>query len=264
MQRAAANLGLDWMFVTAEVPVVRVDEAFHGIRALNFSGAAFLPPHRTAGARLVDSMTESAIRSGQVRVARRDGSSWLGEDTLGSAVVELIDHEELVLNRSEALVTSGREWLPHLIRLSASQELKEPLLVEMVENTASLDASPEASNASETESTLTIASKIARIRHDEFLSETNRIQVLIIDGEGQPPPARLLAKYHWSESPSIILVEPNPKWEQALSRLKLPHVRFFRTMDIVAAKATVNFQFWTGCRADLGQMRESLDEYCQW
>jgi shikimate 5-dehydrogenase len=128
MQRAAASHGLDWMFVTAEVPGNRIKEAFEGIRALNFSGAAFLPPHRTAGATLVDSMTESALRSGQVRIARRDGDSWLGEDTLGAAIVELLRFENLVVDDESYIATSGHEWLSHLIRLAAPEPWKTRLV----------------------------------------------------------------------------------------------------------------------------------------
>ncbi len=122
MQRAAAALGMDWIFVTAEVSSDKIREAFAGIRALQFSGVAFLPPHRSIGCELVDSMTEAAARSQHVRVARRDGNLWLGDDTLGAAIWELLKsagHTADHADSNERWLIAGEPWLPHLIRLAA-------------------------------------------------------------------------------------------------------------------------------------------------
>jgi Shikimate dehydrogenase substrate binding domain len=265
MQRAAASLGLDWMFVTAEVPEERIKEAFEGIRALSFSGAAFLPPHRFAGSKLVDSMTESAIRSGQVRIARRDGNSWLGEDTLGAAIVELLRHENCVQEEHGLVATAGQEWLSHLVRLAAPDEWKprivhcasqEPL---QLEGTQALPGDPPA--ASEPPSN---RPAIPSMPFESFGDVSNQIKVLIADASSIPPPPRLLNKFAWSERPTLILVEPQSPWESAISAMKIPNLRVFRQMDIAAAKAVVNFQFWTGVSTDLSSMRDALDEYCQW
>ncbi len=272
MQRAAASQGLDWMFVTAEVPEDRIKEAFEGIRALNFSGAAFLPPHRLAGATLVDSMTESAIRSGQVRVARRDGNSWLGEDTMGAAIVELLRHENCVQDEPGWIATAGQGWLSHLVRLAAPDQWK-PRIVECGSKTESLDdrvetvgsaaqwKSGDAVQLAERPST---RPTIPSIPVESFADQSNRINVLIADASSTPPPARLLNKFIWSEQPTLVLVEPHSQWESAISALMIPGLRIFRQMDIAAAKAVVNFQFWTGVSTDLPSIRDALDEYCQW
>ncbi len=264
--------GLDWMFVTAEVPEDRIKEAFEGIRALNFSGAAFLPPHRTAGSSLVDSMTESAIRSGQVRIARRDGNSWLGEDTLGAAIVELLRFENMIVDDGSCIASSGREWLPHVIRLAAPDSWK-PRLVECVkhrEAASATDANDDQGLATNQSAALmeiehlSTRPQIPSIPFDEMVDDSHPISVFIVDASSTPPAARILKGLSWSDHPALLLVEPHAQWESALASLQIPNLRVFRPLDIAAAKAVVNFLFWTGIATDLVNMRDALDEYCQW
>ncbi len=270
MQRAAAAQGLDWMFVTAEVPAARIEEAFQGIRALNFSGAAFLPPHRSAGVKLVDAMTESAMRSGQVRVARRDGDSWLGEDTLGASIVELLKSDDVIRTEGSVIGFHGRDYLPHLIRLAAPESWRSRLATfadqrdanrQSQENSGSIDEAKGQSSdqLANTDSTSASIGSLSAGSTDQ-----SPIEAFVVDGSTTPPGSRTLAKLKWTASPTLILVEANAAWESALVGLKLSNLRIIRPVDIVAAKAVVNFQFWTGIQTDLAQMRDALDEYCQW
>jgi len=277
MQRAAASLAIDWMFVTAEVPESKIVEAFQGIRALRFSGVAFLPPHRSIGCKLVDSMTEAASRSGHVRVARRDGDLWLGDDSLGAAIVELLKsissesaHPTAPPKRASIFV-SGERYLSHLVRLASPpnwiERLRELVEVKIPE----AHASPESSISdivvvtSDANALMSGGSaSIPVVAFEEALLSDVPVETLIVDSKAPCMTQRQLAKLRWSKSPTVVFVESNPRWESALAAAKFENLRTLRPLDVAAAKALVNFHFWTGHQTDLSSIRESLDEYCQW
>jgi shikimate dehydrogenase len=279
MQRAAASLGIDWMFVTAEVPPRKIEEAFQGIRALRFSGVAFLPPHRLIGCKLVDSMTEAATRSGHVRVARRDGDLWLGDDSLGAAIAELLKPQQYDLasagenSKRASIVVSGKSYLPHLVRLALGPDRVERL-VELVDTkpTDNRDTSDRthgnnagaASTSGRAPSSSTSSASTPTLSFDESLQSELLTESLIVDSMAPCMTPRQLLKLRWTKNPVAIFVDPNPKWEAALATAKIENLRILRPLDLAAAKAVVNFQFWTGHAIDLASIRESLDEYCQW
>ncbi len=286
MQRAAASLGMDWMFVTAEVPVDRLHDAFQGIRALRFSGVAFLSPHQQAASSLVDSLTESALRSGHVRVARRDGDAWLGDDTLGMAIVELLNSNELnfqLLHKSTAhhdtssaqdsqlsyqqlsttrgLLCTGLEWMPHLIRLArpdwssriyhwdAKKEEPQRVTSELVEISG-------LEQIRAGEDTLT---------SEGLSSRCSSFAILVIDSTSPPITTKQLSKIVGAEDEiTAVFVHHNAAWESAIQKVDVARKHVFRSFDIAAAKAAVNFQFWTGQPPEFASIRDSLDEYCQW
>ncbi|MDZ4851960.1 MAG: hypothetical protein SGI77_21950 [Pirellulaceae bacterium] len=278
MQRAAAAQSLDWMFVTAEVPECRIKEAFQGIRALRFSGVAFLPPHQTAGAKLVDSVTEAALRSGHVRIARRDGDLWLGDDSLGTAIVELVDfHSDSGAIQNERrgeqglFVVTGLPWLAQLVRLSLTSE-RSGQMRELVESADAI-AEPKAELPSdELQATPTLIQSpnidsnatVKPLTFDDAAKSDGIIDTLVVDSAAECPSAKILAKFKWSETPTIVFVEPNPRWEHGLDSIGIPNAKILRPLDVAGAKAIVNFNFWTGYKTDFAFVRESLDEYCQW
>src|SRR2546423_14691272 len=48
MEKAFAAAGLDWRYLTCEVPPEKLADAMRGLRALGFKGANFTIPHKVA------------------------------------------------------------------------------------------------------------------------------------------------------------------------------------------------------------------------
>jgi len=286
MQRAAALLELDWMFVTAEVPRDRLQEAFQGIRALRFSGVAFLSPHQQAAAQLVDSLTESAIRSGQVRVARRDGDAWLGDDTIGMAIVELLTNDQIYAqadistqnaspkekrangklgSSSGCLLCTGQEWMPHLIRLARPDWTSKIFQWDSIREEPQSLSVVQSEFAEEGVSALNTLPLSEPVSNGLTAEESDRFGVFVIENSSPPISAKQLARLvQGQDEITAIFVHHNAPWESAIQRLDMPRKRIYRSFDIAAAKATVNFQFWTGQPPEFVSIRDSLEEYCQW
>ncbi len=224
-------------------------------------------------------MTEAATRSGHIRVARRDGDLWLGDDSLGAAIVEILKSHFIDPARDDAtgdrhaILVSGQRYLAHLVRLAMTPDWFERL-VELVD-LAPLEVPETVAGSTGVEDDVKIAStrdsntsilptSIPCVSLEDSVRSEFTLESLIVDSTAPGITPRQLAKLRWSKKPIVIFVESNPKWEAALSSVKIENLKILRPMDLAAAKAVVNFQFWTGHSIDLASIRESLDEYCQW
>src|SRR5262245_36837452 len=83
MEKAFAAAGLDWQYLTCEVPPDKLADAMMGIRALGFKGANFTIPHKVAVIEHLDSLSPAAQVMGAVNCVNRVGSQLIGENTDG-------------------------------------------------------------------------------------------------------------------------------------------------------------------------------------
>ncbi|HWE07374.1 MAG TPA: shikimate dehydrogenase [Rhizomicrobium sp.] len=84
MQEAAFRaLGLDWRYLTVEVPPDRLREAVSGARAFGMQGFNLTIPHKVAVIGLLDEVAPDAALIGAVNTVRRSGERLIGENTDG-------------------------------------------------------------------------------------------------------------------------------------------------------------------------------------
>jgi shikimate 5-dehydrogenase len=84
MQEAAfAARGLNWRYLTMEVPPSRLAEAVAGARALGFRGFNVTIPHKVAVMQYLDGVSPEARMIGAVNTVRREGDCFIGENTDG-------------------------------------------------------------------------------------------------------------------------------------------------------------------------------------
>ena len=72
VEQAFARIGLDWRYLTLEVPPESLADAVRGMRALGFRGGNFTMPHKTAVLPLLDEVGESARLMGAVNCWHRE------------------------------------------------------------------------------------------------------------------------------------------------------------------------------------------------
>src|SRR5260370_14946829 len=83
MEKAFAAAGLDWKYLTCEVPPEKLADAMQGLRALGFKGANFTIPHKVAVIPYLDSLSPAAQLMGAVNCINRVGDKLIGENTDG-------------------------------------------------------------------------------------------------------------------------------------------------------------------------------------
>src|SRR5687767_10181359 len=84
MQEAGfAAAGLNWRYLTIEVPPEKLGEAVRAAKTLGFQGFNLTIPHKVAVMEHLDGIADSARIIGAVNTVRREGDRWIGENTDG-------------------------------------------------------------------------------------------------------------------------------------------------------------------------------------
>ena len=90
MEKAFARAGLDWRYLTLEVPPEALGDAIRGIRAMGFRGANFTIPHKAAVIEHLDDLSEAARLMGAVNCVNCQGDQLIGENTDGKGFIDAL------------------------------------------------------------------------------------------------------------------------------------------------------------------------------
>jgi shikimate dehydrogenase len=97
-EQAFEALGLQWRYITMEVPPERLPNAILGLRAMNFAGANCTLPHKIAVIPHLDALTDTARKIGAVNtIVRQKDGSLLGENTDGKGFIQATREAGLAL-----------------------------------------------------------------------------------------------------------------------------------------------------------------------
>lgn len=104
-EKAFEALGLNWRYVTLEVPPAKLPDAVRGMRAMNFAGANCTLPHKIAVMEHLDEITPTARKIGAVNtVVRQKDGTLLGENTDGKGFIQSVREAGLSLSGVRAVV----------------------------------------------------------------------------------------------------------------------------------------------------------------
>jgi shikimate dehydrogenase len=88
MERAFEAEGLDWRYLTLEVPPELLGDAVRGMKAMGFRGGNFTIPHKVAVIPLLDGLSQSAELMGAVNCVHDVDGKLIGENTDGKGFVQ--------------------------------------------------------------------------------------------------------------------------------------------------------------------------------
>ncbi len=88
MEKAFVAAGVDWRYLTLEVPAESLSDAVRGMRAMGFRGGNFTIPHKIAVIPLLDGLSQAAELMGAVNCADHVGGKLIGENTDGKGFVQ--------------------------------------------------------------------------------------------------------------------------------------------------------------------------------
>ncbi|MBA4019688.1 MAG: shikimate dehydrogenase [Pirellula sp.] len=88
MEKAFARAGLEWRYLTLEVPPEGLADAVRGLRAMGFRGGNLTIPHKVAVIPLLNRLTPAAEMMGAVNCMIREGNELVGENTDGKGFVQ--------------------------------------------------------------------------------------------------------------------------------------------------------------------------------
>jgi shikimate dehydrogenase len=91
MQEAAfAAAGLNWRYLTIEVPPEKLADAIRGMRAFGMRGINLTIPHKVAVMQHLDEISPEAAIIGAVNTVRREGDRLIGENTDGKGFLRAL------------------------------------------------------------------------------------------------------------------------------------------------------------------------------
>ena len=268
MYRAARAAGVDWRFFTSQVEVDQFKVAFRGVQALGLSGMALFEPFRTESLALLDSVTESAMCLGKVNVARLDGNSWLGDNTLGTAIVNCIGPlltPQVPLASGEAtalpesnpacILVVGERRIAKAMRLANAALASRIVVVHEGPDATAIDTAKDAAS-----DTLDLASL------DAFAQLDRKVDCLVLESLPNAAIARQLSLLKWDSSPSCLFLESVSEKQLRLwqDSLKVKGMTRIEPVELMTHRAAADFFFWTGVEPSLDLIRDSLEEYLQW
>jgi shikimate dehydrogenase len=88
MEKAFADVGLEWRYLTLEVAPENLADAVRGMRAMGFRGCNLTIPHKVAVIQYLDRTSEAAALMGAVNCVNRVGDELVGENTDGKGFVQ--------------------------------------------------------------------------------------------------------------------------------------------------------------------------------
>lgn len=108
MEQAFAQRGLDWRFMSFEFGAERLADAVRGLQALGFHGIKVGEPFQESIIEYLDDMTETARRCGSVNCVTEQGDRYSGDNTEGTALVELVRQQITPTGRKAVVIGAGR------------------------------------------------------------------------------------------------------------------------------------------------------------
>ena len=255
MQEAAfAALGLNWRYLTVEVPPARLRDAISGMRAFGMQGANFTIPHKVAVMEHLDEIAADAALIGAVNTVRRNGDRLIGENTDGKGFLRGVRTDAGVDPRGKRVVVLGAGGAARAIVTELALAGASDLLV------------VNRSTRRGEEMTVDLAAKTnARIRFQPWVGTyavpgdadmlVNATSIgLFPDVDAMPPvnlqPAR----------PSLLVCDAvfNPPETRLLAAARARGLRTLDGLVMLVYQGVIGFELWTGQKAPEAAMMQAL------
>ena len=266
MEKAFAATGLDWRYLSFEVPPAHLEDAIRGMRVMGFVGANFAHPHKATALDFLDDVSEAARLIGAVNCAVRQApeettgddsptpAKFIGENTDGKGFVQSLRSVRDPAGITAAVLghrTVARAIAVELALAGAAEIL---LVSRNAESSASL-----ANTISE--NTAATARYVAWEGDYDVPDEVDLLVNATSIGQDDEDDVVPLAY----ETLSSDLIVASVRYDQLSTRLLDEAAeRGCTTLDGVTTRlnqAVLSFELWTGIKPDAEVMREALEEF---
>lgn len=255
MQEAAFQaLGINWRYLTVEVPREKLRDAVTGIRALGMRGANLTIPHKVAVIELLDDVAPDAALVGAVNTVRREGDRLIGENTDGKGFLRGLRLDAGVEPKGQRVVVLGAG--------GASRAIVTELALAGAADIVVVNRSIERGDAMVTELARKTSAPIRfepwegvyRIPGDTNLL-VNATSIGLYPDVSAMPPVDL------SGAPAGMLVcdaVPNPPETALLQEAGRRGLPVLDGLSMLVHQGAIGFRMWTGAEAPVGVMKEAL------
>jgi len=256
IERAFVAAGLDWRYLTLEVPPENLADAVKGLRAMWFRGGNFTIPHKVAIIPYLDELSEAAALMGAVNCVNRVGDKLVGENTDGKGFVQSLRQVADPAGKRVVILGAGGAARAIAVELGLSGAAEIVIVNRTAERGQTL---VELLNER-----VHVASRLVHLSSDYALEETaeivvNATSIGLGDAEARVPlqleslrPGMIVA--------DVVFNPPRTRLiRDAASRGCTP----LDGLGMLVNQGVIGFKIWTGVEPDPAVMREALEEYLE-
>jgi shikimate dehydrogenase len=254
VEQAFERAGLDWRFMTFEIETERLGDAMRGIRALGFHGVKIGEPFHASVIEHVDELTDAARRVGSINCISATGGKLVGDNTEGTAVVELVRKEFDPTGKKVLIIGAGR--LARVIALELAGAGASGITVTSRDPTSGqqlVEAIQRQSSAAPT--FLPLTGKVAVDADVDLMVNATSL--------GSATPDAKLPLDTESFTPKLVVVDAtyntSRTWVTAQAAQK--GCRIIDGLSIYVEQTALALQRWTGKKPDVAAMREAAEEF---
>ena len=255
-EAAFASLGLQWRYITMEVPAEKLADAVAGLRAMNFAGANCTIPHKVAVIPHLDGLTPTAQKIGAVNtIIREKDGSLLGENTDGKGFIQAVTEAGLDLRGVRATIFgaggAARAIGVELAVAGAAQ-------ITLVNRTHAKGERLAAHIANVTGATTEACA------WDENCAVADDTQ-LVVNATSialAPNSKDLVPIDYGTITPKMLVCDviPNPPDTPFLQRARVQGAKTLDGLGMLVYQGAIAFKLWTGHDAPVDVMRAALEE----
>ena len=256
MEQAFAAAGLDWRYLTCEVPPEKLADAIKGLRALGFKGANCTIPHKVAVIEHLDELSTAAELMGAVNCINCVGEKFVGENTDGKGFVQSL--REVCDPAGQNIVIVGAGGAARAIAVELALAGAGPLTIvnrSAERGQALVDLINGRAKGNAQLVPLTGEYQIPA----EAAVLINATSIGLGDADARVPIAAE------SLRPELIVADvvfnPPKTW-----LIRTAAERGCKTIDglgMLVNQAVISFKIWTGIEPDAGVMRDALEEFLE-
>jgi shikimate dehydrogenase len=254
MEQAFAKAGLDWRYLTLEVPPPKLADAMRGLRALGFRGGNFTIPHKVAVIEHLDELSPAAELMGAVNCVNRVGDKLVGENTDGKGFVQSLRTLTDPAGKRTVILGAGGAARAIAVELGLSGAAEITIVNRSRERGQQL--------VDLLTGRVKIKAELVELHGDYEIPQSaeiviNATSIGLGNGAARVPIAA------GSLRPELIVADvvfnPPDTW-----LIRAAAERGCRTLDglgMLVNQAVIGFKIWTGVDPDPAVMREALEEF---
>jgi shikimate dehydrogenase len=254
MEKAFAQVGLDWRYLTLEVAPADLADAIKGMRAMGFRGCNLTIPHKVEVIQYLDRTSEAATLMGAVNCVNRVGHELVGENTDGKGFVQSLREATNPAEKNVAILGAGgaaRAIAVEVALAGAAQitvvnrgETRGQELVDLINNRVH------------------VAARFVKWEGDyEVPPETdiviNATSIGLGDAEARVP----LAVQSLESDMVVADVIFNPPETRLIRDAQQRGCATLDGLGMLVNQAVIVFRIWTGQDANAEVMRDALEEF---
>jgi len=254
MERAFDAAGLDWRYLTLEVPPQHLADAVRGMWAMGFRGGNFTLPHKVAVIEHLAGLSEAAELMGAVNCIYRGEQGFLGENTDGKGFVQSLREVTDPAGKRVTMFGAGGAARAIGVELALSGAAHITVVNRTADRGQSLvDLLNEKTDA---EADLIIGEDEHKIAADADIA-INATSIGLNDPAARVP----VAADSFDEKMVVADVVFNPPVTRFLQEATDRGCTTLDGLGMLTNQGVIGFKIWTGVDPDPLVMREAIEEF---